>query len=270
MKRNLYLALCCGIIVAVVALSPAAVHRKIKSALGDVFSPFTYLLYRAPELMAGRLQSRSSLLAQTEELAIQLEAARYEIMRLRALDRENRELRELLEIGAHSTRELLPARVISRNTSGWWRKVQLDKGSRHGVKPDLAVVSARGLVGRVISVSAHRSDVLLLIDASCRVSAQTRETGAFGIVRGRGVSRRGEPLCRMEFISVGVPVRPGEEVISSGLGGVYPRDIVIGRVKDVHVDTSGLYQNSDIIPAADFGFLDFVFVVPDRARGDEP
>jgi rod shape-determining protein MreC len=262
LRHKLYLALCCGVLIAVMAILPASVNRRMRWALGDVFSPFASFVHDVPGFVAGILRDRRRLLAENEKMAIELERIRHEMLHLRSLEEENRKLRDMLRLAEESPHELVPGRVVARNVSGWWRKVRLDIGREHGVEPDMPVVSGLGLVGRTASVSSRRSDVLLMIDPSFRISARIPASDAFGIVRGHGISSRDDhPLCLMEYVSRGARMRPGDEVVTSGLGGVYPPGIVVGRVRSVHVDQSGLYQKADILPATDFRSLDIVFVV---------
>ncbi len=265
MTRKFYLALIC-LLAGVAALMPSPVGRRLKGAVEDTLAPFTMFLRSSAGAVfrGGRLDG-----ADADFLAVELELARYEISRLKALEEENRKLREMLRLVEDSSLDLIPAKVVGRDISGWWRKVQLDKGSSSGIERDMPVMSSRGLVGRVVSVSSWRSDVLLMVDPSCRVSARISGSGAFGIVRGYGVSSGADALCRMEFIERGARVAPGDEVVTSGLGGVFPSGMKIGRVKSIQVDASGLYRNADILPASDFRWLDVVFVVSSGEEAKE-
>ncbi len=263
MSRKIYILIFC-LLAILPAVMPSATNRRIKSAVEDTLAPFTLFLRGAAGALSG---SRGDDGVDADVLAVELELARYEIARLKTLEQENRKLREMLGLVEDSSLDLLPAKVIGRNVSGWWRKVQLDKGAGDGIEPGMPVVSGRGLVGRVVSASSFRSDVLLMIDPSCRVSARVSGSGASGIVRGHRVSTGTETLCRMEFIERGSRIGAGDEVITSGLGGVFPQGVRIGTVRSVEVDPSGLYRNADIQPTTDFRWLDVVFVVFAGASG---
>lgn len=263
-KRKLYLAICCGIVIAVLMTLPASVTRRINSVFGNVFSPFTSFLSGAPSFILTRLQDRSKLIEQNTYLALELEQVRYELSRLKLMEEENRKLRDLLGLARLSAHQLVAGRVIGRNINGWWQKIRLDKGSDEGVEMDMPVIGDKGLVGRTASVFANTSDVLLMVDPSCGISARLSRLDTFGIVRGYGVSLRGDALCRMDFVSKGTQIKPGDEVVTSGLGGVYPPGLVIGYVKHAYMEPSGLYQYADILPATDFRSLDVVFVVLSR------
>jgi rod shape-determining protein MreC len=196
-----------------------------------------------------------------------------EIIRLQASERadetllrENRILRRQLHFYRNSDRTLIPCEVIARGVSGWWKSVRLSKGTRDGVYPRQAVVSPDGLIGKTLETGRTTSEVLLISDPDCRISARISRTGSFGLVRGGGSNLRGQPLCEMEFINRDIPVRPNDEVVTSGLGGIFPAGIRIGYVESVQQDDAGLYQRAVLVPAADLDILEFVFVVQTSAE----
>jgi len=132
-----------------------------------------------------------------------------------------------------------------------------------------AAISPDGLVGRTTEVTPFTTEVLLVSDPACRVSAKLTRANVFGMVRGIGNNLRGEPQARMEFINKDVEIRIGDEVVTSGLssgGGRFPRGVHIGYVEKVYKDDSGLFQYAEIIPRATVGLLDYVFVVSKAAE----
>ena len=177
------------------------------------------------------------------------------------LEEENLRLRNLLGFRNQQSVDLIPAQIVTRSISGWWQSVGLGKGSRSGIRPAQAVISPDGLVGRTADVSSWTTEVLLVSDPACNVSARISRTGAFGLVTGRGVNLKGYPVARMQFIHKDTPVRVGDEVVTSGLGGVFPRDILIGSVEEVSLAEGGLYQVADILPQAVINLTDVVFVM---------
>jgi rod shape-determining protein MreC len=198
-----------------------------------------------------------------------------EVRSLKDLEQENQRLREQMAFAQRDRRHLIPCEVIGRDSEGWWQTLRLNKGLAEGLTTNLAVVSVGGLVGKVISASTHSADVLLISDPACRVSAQVLRTGSFGVVSGRGPSWKGQVLSRMEFINKNTPILAGDEVVTSGLGGIFPKGLLIGYVDKVYLDRSGLYQHADVITRADLGSLQYVFVLRGGAdgalyRADEP
>jgi rod shape-determining protein MreC len=166
---------------------------------------------------------------------------------------------------------MIPCNVISRNISGWWNTVRLGKGHADGIKGNHAVISPDGFVGKTIEASKHTSEVLLICDPACRISAKIKSTHIFGLVRGTGVNLKGHPVARMDFINKDAEVRVGDEVVTSGLsgeGGVSPKGVHIGYIVKVNQDESGLFQSAEIAPSATVSLLDYVFVVSTAARED--
>ncbi len=255
-----------AILLLVLLNLPAAQTLGVKNAVRSALAPLQESVsdgwHRLREGWA-TVRGLGGMALENQRMSTEVARLLGEVRELKSLERENEQLRSVLGFASRELRDLIPAEVIARSRDGWWQTLRINKGSEHGVAPDQAVISVDGLVGRVSSVSRRTADVLLLSDPTCRVSAQILRTGAFGIVSGRGPQWDGAVLCRMEFINKNIAVRPGDEVVTSGLGGVFPRGLLIGYVDRVTMDRSGLYQNADIISKADIGTLQYVFAVRD-------
>ncbi len=244
---------------------PLALSRRVKSSMREGVSP----LQEAVSGMSFRVKEAFSvfrglggIVRENRGMAAELVRVRNEVQTLKMLERENIELRNQLHFAQQAgRRKLIPCEVVGRDVSGWWQTVRISKGTVEGVASGRAVVTSEGLVGRTIDVSVRTSDVLLLSDPTCKVSARISRTGAFGVISGMGLSWKGGGGCRMDFINKNIQIRPGDEVITSGLGGVYEQGLLVGYVEKVHKDRSGLYQYAYVIPRADLGTLSHVFVV---------
>ena len=271
-QRNLTIWLgLLALLLAVLNLPPAA-SQSVKNLVRETIAPLQ-------ESMTALLRSLREGVTSVRGLAGLVEENKrlsQEVVRLLAqqrenkvLQRENEDLRRQLGFVARAAEDLVAGEVISRSRDGWWSTLRINKGASDGLKPEQAVISMDGLVGKTVSVSERTADVLLLSDPTCRVAAQILRTGSFGLVAGRGPSWEGEVVCRMEFINKNVPIVPGDEVITSGLGGVFPKGLLIGYVDRVYTDRTGLYQYADIISQADLGLLQYVFAVT-RVSPDAP
>lgn len=263
-NKTLLVGLLLGITLLVVLNLPAPVSRGFKAFVRDVLAPVQSLV--SDTLRWGRefpLTVRKFARLRDDQLSLSREVARLrqEVVALRALEQENRALREQLQFVRRQPRRLLPCELIGRDASGWWQSVRVAKKPADAIQADLAVVSAEGLVGKTTNVSARTCDVLLITDPACRISARVRRTGAFGIVSGLGVSPGGLPLCRMDFINKNLPLHNGDVIVTSGLGGVFPPDLEIGCLDRVRQDESGLYQSAEVVPSADLGRLACVYIV---------
>ncbi|UWG96906.1 rod shape-determining protein MreC [Dehalobacter sp. DCM] len=158
------------------------------------------------------------------------------------------------------------ASVVNRNPSAWYQTVTVNKGSDQGIKVDDPVVANLGLVGKVISVTAKTSDILLILDGEGQVGAFVRTSegkAIFGIVRGTyknttRLNASGE--LQMNF-RPDDEVNPGDMVYTSGYGEIYPKGIPIGIVTAIKIDTKGLLKVAAIVPIVDFDSLEEVLIV---------
>lgn len=265
MSKTFYSLIFAGLLVGVLLL-PLDVKRRVSSVARDALAPFQTVMTDATAFSRTFFQGRRELVAENSRLAIELAHLRSAELKARMLEQENAELRSLLGQAANSKLRLLGAQVIARDLSGWWQIARLDKGSANGVARKMPVITAEGLVGCVVEVTGQTCDVLFLVDPNCKISARLSRMDAFGVLQGQGVSLQGDSLCRMDFIMKEADIAPGDEVVTAGLGGVYPPGLMLGYVSRVYLHKSGLYQTADIIPAADLRAINFVFIV----LNDEP
>jgi len=209
------------------------------------------------------------LLRENNALALEVARLSAEQGLYESLQKENEELRDLLDFKARSKARLVPAKVLARTSDGWWQTVRINKGSADGVTENMAVISTTGLVGKVTAVSRNTADILLISDLSFRLTCRILRTGSFGVVSGRGPSWQGEVFCRMEFIDKDSQIKPGDEVVSSGIGGVFPENIPIGYIDRVSRDPSGLYLYADMVTTANLNTLLYVFVLIEAPADQE-
>lgn len=203
-----------------------------------------------------------------------LDEARTEIdtlqAQLEALERENEELREIqgewqilqdLFNRARQTPELRrqTANVIGYDTSPAVRSIIIDKGSDDGLRVGMPVESPRGLIGRVFRTTQNSAQVVLITDNASAIPVRLGTSRATGSLRGRGAT--GDLL--VEWIDLKFQIELGEVVLSSGLSGDFPEDIVIGRIVQVIRNESDLFQQAIVQPATDFETLEIVFVIID-------
>ncbi|HWL27012.1 MAG TPA: rod shape-determining protein MreC [Ureibacillus sp.] len=178
------------------------------------------------------------------------------------LKSENTSLRDIVDKES-SLREYVPiqATVIARNPDQWEEKIILDKGSSSGVELNMAVMTAKGLIGKISLVTPLTSEVELIQtnNPNFRVSAviQSENEEIFGLIEGFDVDRN---ELIMKRIDSSLDVKEGELVISSGLGGIFPKGILIGEVTEITTDDFGLTKMAYIKPAADFSLLQDVMI----------
>jgi rod shape-determining protein MreC len=195
---------------------------------------------------------------QEENKALKIEVAelRRDTINIKELVLEIARLRD--GIGAPVRQQFVTvfATVIGKSVNTWQATVILDKGSKDGIKKQMAVATADGLVGQVMSTTANSCLVQLIMDQKSAVGVRLQNSRATGIVEGEGQNE-----LKLNYLSKEVKTAKGEIVISSGLGGLYPPDLVVGTVSKVGQRTDGLFQDVRVSPAVDFWTLEEVFII---------
>jgi len=230
---------------------PTAVSLKLRMIFAQLSTPFVRLGDYIPTV-----KSRRDLEKQNQELRAANNNLRLQVQRFSEVSRENLRTSRFKDYPNHRT---IGARVIGRDTGNWWKSIQIDRGSNDGIRPNQAVINADGIVGKTIAVTRGESRVLLLTDPNCKASALLQDNREAGVVAGvDGV----QPRLQMTYVSRQAVVRLGDNVISSGLGGVFPKGVSIGTVLSGRLNPqTGMYQDFEIKPAVDFHRLEEVLVV---------
>lgn len=264
MKDRRWIALSAAALAVLVMMNlPDAASRRVKGAVRDGISPLQAALrggVREVQDIFRYMRGWRDLALENRALTEEIVYLRGEVRIARDLERTNQVLRELLGFVRHSPLRLVSCEVIGRDSTGWWQTVRLDKGSHAGIIPDRAVITAEGLIGRTVTVSASTADVLLLADPACQVSVRLSRSGVLGVMTGAGGKPGAQPVGRMDFIVPDADVQEGDEVVTSGLGGVFPKGLLVGHVQRVALDEAELYQMAWLNSAADFGQLEYAFV----------
>jgi len=177
-------------------------------------------------------------------------------MRMKELLLENNRLRKLLFLKKHSSAKLVSAEIIGRDPIGWFKAVTINKGGRAGIKSNQAVTTHQGIVGRILDVAADTSKVLLITDINSSVDSLVQRTRARGIVEGRASN-----LCELKYVSSSDDVRPGDLVVTSGLCGIFPKGLTIGKVTHVEKDSFDLFQYVELTPGARLNKLEEVCIL---------
>lgn len=200
--------------------------------------------------------------ARNEELTRQLAAAQVALQQQRALAGRARELGQLLELRDHTNVKTIAAQIIGSAAMPDFRTLTIDKGTREGLRSDMAVIAPAGVVGRVVDPLARSAKVQLLIDRNAAAGVIIERTRAQGIVVGGGDER-----LRMEYVSEVFDIIVGDVVLTSGIDGIYPKGFVVGRVESLE-KSGGAYKRILVRPAVDFSSLEDVLVVvtPTPAR----
>ncbi|MDN3426929.1 rod shape-determining protein MreC [Microbacterium sp. APC 3898] len=269
-KRLILLLLGVILLVALISFSlrdrgnVSLPEQIIKDAVGAGQSVFS----RPAHFVTGIFDNVDSLLNTFEEnqhLKTRLEEFAGVQAEVKDLRSENAELKQLVG-KEEDLRDYNPiqATVIARNPDQWEEKIILNRGSNQGVAENMAVMTASGLIGKVTLTTPTTSTVELIstLNPNYRVSAMVvgGKKDVFGLIEGYDAERRELLLKR---IDANVELKEGDQVISSGLGGIFPKGILVGTITEITIDEFGLTKLAYVKPAADFSLLDHV-VIADR------
>lgn len=210
--------------------------------------------------VAGRYVELTHVRAENDALSRENARLRTELLEVRRVAAESGRYQRLLGLKDITPAETFSARVISIDASPYFRvaRIEIDQGEGV-VRRGMPVLTSEGVVGRVNRVSGRTSDIMLLVDPRSAIDVVIPRTGGRGILRGR--SGENGYRCSIEYLVRGEPAREGDRVVTSGLGGGFPRDLAVGTVNRVIAGTVGLYQEVEVTPDVDFARLSEVLVV---------
>jgi rod shape-determining protein MreC len=178
------------------------------------------------------------------------------IASLRETQEENIRLRRLLQFEEKLHLRSIVARVIATGVSSEFRSLRLNRGESAGVKRNMAVITNKGIVGRILRTTNSSSDVVTLLDPLSAVDAIVERSRARGIIEGMT-----DDACQLKYALRTDDIQPGDVLISSGLGGIFPKGVVAGTVSKVNRKPFGITQEVEVQPSVDFTNLEEVLIV---------
>lgn len=193
---------------------------------------------------------------ENRRLRQEVQALKGQIGELREAAAAGARLAALLEFKTFVQPETVAAQVVGRDSTNWFRGLVLDKGERDGVRTEMGVITRGGAVGRVVKTTPATSVVLLITDPNNAVTGLVQRTRDEGIVEGTPARR-----ARMKYLPLLSAVREGDLVVTSGLGGVFPKGLPIGTVTRIEKAEGELFQSAELVPSVDVSRLEEVLVV---------
>jgi rod shape-determining protein MreC len=188
------------------------------------------------------------------ELRRELASAQTRLQRFSGQASEAESLRALLDLKKSLPMETVAADVIAASPGERSGAIFIDKGSKAGLTPDLAVITPEGIVGKIAAVFPHSSQVLLITDPSSGVGCMFEKTGVEGVLRGGQ-----KVLPELRYIRNDQSARPGDRIVTSGLDQIFPRGLTVGIV--VQTSRGDVFQNISVQPAAGLDRLQTVLVI---------
>ncbi len=222
----------------------APFQKLMKQAVGSVEKVWTDYFY----LVGLRDENRG--------LKQDLDILKTENSRYKELLATQERLRKLLQFKQIIKNTVVAAQVIGLDPSGWFKSIIVDKGTAAGVKTDMPVVNASGVVGRVISVSPDFAKILLVVDQNSAVDCLLQRSRDRGVLKGLSTD-----VCNLEYLVKTADAEVGDQLITSGLGGVFPKGLPLGKILQISENPGMLFKEIAVRPAVDFSKLEEVMII---------
>lgn len=219
------------------------------------------------DIVVGWFERGVSVYWENQKLRKRLAQLQIDADAMRVEHVENARLRRLLALTQENPSDLSAARVTARSLDRLGGSLTIDKGSREGVLPDRAVITPEGLVGRVERVSPHGARVLTLLHRDCAVAVRAERTRVEGVLQwefGENIS------LSLLYVSSQEDVKPGDWIVTSGLGGIFPQGVRVGTVTRVGLADNGLMKDVQVRPSVNFRSVEEVLVYLPAGAGRGP
>jgi rod shape-determining protein MreC len=240
------------ILLFAVLVIPPQKSVDLKNSLLIILKTPLSLIYRM-QLSAVNAGKIFTFYSEYKTMQAKINQLEFENNRLKELKFENQRLLKLLELTQSGSYEYIVSRVIGKEPTNWLNTLIIDKGTKEGIFINQPVMNFSGLIGKIIEVSDKTAKVLLISDVNSRVVVLVRRTRLEGMLEGIG-----KGLCRLKYLPVDSDVQLGETVVSAGLGGVYPKGLVIGKIESIKIERGGIYKSCIVKPASTLSGLEEV------------
>jgi len=271
-RYNLLVFVILLLLFALVLMSLRAKQREgvefFDALLMEVCSPFQKAATLVIKTVQGTFQHYVFLVNLEKEnrmLKQKIAELQEENHRIKEMKLANERLRQLLQFREKNSPSMIGAEVIGQDPSSWFKSVTIDKGERDGVKKGMAVISPAGVIGQILKTAPHYATVLLLTDYNSAIDSIVQRTRAKAIVEGKGVNR-----CQLKYLLRAEDVAVGDVVVTSGLGGNFPKGLMVGEIKKVDKKGHGVFQYAELVPSVDLTQLEEVFVIMEPLLPSQP
>ncbi|MEK6795292.1 MAG: rod shape-determining protein MreC [Spirochaetota bacterium] len=255
-----------------IIFSKAEFSLDVKKLYSVTVYPFQYGTQKVFRTIADWYASISELTRLREELRQTREKlAVYEnaAVEFEEIKNENKRLSELLQMQKQIEYRTVAATIVSKDPQNFYSTIIVNRGYQDGVEIGMPVIAyrdaAKGVVGKVIEVSRRYARILPITDQNCKIGAMLETTRATGILAGE---QPRSLLCNLAFVDRVVPVATNESVVTSGMGGIFPKGLVIGTVSAVDRKLYGLFQSITVRPLLDFATLEDIYIILKKADTD--
>ena len=252
------------ILMSLNARNPANEQSIFRTWVMSVFSPIVRVSDAVLSKVTGSFTGLSELRrAKTEngDLKQKVEQLTIELNETREKAKEYEVARTVFGLPPTMPYGQLAANVIARDTSLWFKRLTIDRGTLDGIKRDMPVVTSTGIVGRVISVGPNFAQVQVITDANAGVGVMIQRTRAPGELKGMNNAR-----CEIKNISANEELQEGEIIVTTGLDRIYPKGLVVGTIEHVENDPNGPWKKIIVNPTAQVDRVENVLVLLIEAK----
>ena len=252
------------ILLLLIFLSNVEVNKfsYLESAVSSIINPIQRVFIDARNKIQGNssyFSNMESILQENEDLKIKNSELETKLRELELIKAENTKLQEYMNLtDKYASYQTIPAYVINRDVSNYSSTLILNAGTNDGIKEKMTVIADKGLVGYVVSVTENTCKVQVIIDSASTVSCTISTTDESIICKG---TLENNQVLRASYIPTSAELIQGDNVYTSGVGGIYPKGIIIGTIKEI-ITTSNITDRYAIVePAVDFSKIDTVLII---------
>ncbi len=267
LKSKFFIIMLCialALVIVPSVLSLMGLSDYVKGAVSTVFSPMQSAMTKVTDAITGFTEyftEYGRLKEENERLRAELAELKDKYYVIEEIEETNKWLYEYLEIKReHTDYDFAMAEIVGREVGNYMTVFTLNVGTDNGVTADMPVITSDGIVGYVTEAGTNWSKVLTIIESASSVGACVEKTGELGLVDG-DFSLREEGLCKLIHLASDSDVAVGDRIISSGLGSIYPRGLVIGTVERTEFDAVSRSVIAYVRPSADLENIERVMVI---------
>lgn len=234
--------------------------HPIRVGLLSTIYPVQYLVsspLHVADALTEQLSAHLQVYRLNRELRATVRRLRLQHQELRSLRQENKRLRQLLDAGRRLNKEFAAAQVVAESATPVRQTITIDRGQHHNAHRGQPVISTGGVVGHISTLTPLSAQVTLLSDPDSAIPVAVQRSRARGILAGTGSTDR----VKLRYIPVTATIRPGDSLVTSGLGGVYPKGLRVAKVIEVRRDPHAAFAEVVASPTASLGRLEHVLVL---------
>ncbi len=272
LKNKFFIVLLCIAIILSVfttVLNFMGVSNIAKSMLGDIFSPVMSGIRGMGESLKGYSMYFSdidSLIEENSQLRDEIDDLKNKLDKAELTEEENKRLRDYISVKeAHEDFVLMEALIIGSEAENYMSIFKINKGSDDGIRVNMPVIVAKGLVGCVCEVGGSWANVRVICEASSGAGGYISRNGTIGVLQG-DITYRDDGVVKLSYLDIDADVKIGDMVYTSGSGSVYPGGLLVGRVSSVGIDEYSRSKVATVTCSVDFDSLSYVMIVTEFQR----